>query len=149
MTNVQKKGCNYFRLRFYKIFRFVLLNLHSFQIILLLHPAPSDITQAQTIFMFSSVCLVFTSACINVIIYGTMHRNIRSTLRGLFHIWDWFSQFLLLLILLIWRTKTMIEILWQLHCPWVKFSVDDQQRLHTFIIIIVMNMILKATILVT
>ncbi|KAL5250178.1 hypothetical protein ACHWQZ_G016041 [Mnemiopsis leidyi] len=35
-------------------------------------------------FVFASVCLAFISACINVIIYGTMHRNIKSTLRNLF-----------------------------------------------------------------
>ncbi|XP_063687389.1 putative uncharacterized transmembrane protein DDB_G0292500 [Bolinopsis microptera] len=34
-------------------------------------------------FVFSSVCLAFISSSINVIIYGTMHRNIRSTLRNL------------------------------------------------------------------
>jgi len=56
------------------------------QIILLLHPDPSKITHTETVFMFISVCLVFISAAFNVIIYGYMHRNIRSTLRGLFHI---------------------------------------------------------------
>ncbi|KAL5250410.1 hypothetical protein ACHWQZ_G016218 [Mnemiopsis leidyi] len=43
-----------------------------------------EVPYSTQIFVFVSVCFVYFNACINVIIYGTMHRNIQKTLKGVF-----------------------------------------------------------------